>query len=90
MRVRRTLRGFAIIEFKDQYLIDCSLQKSSLATADCVWLGVDGDTGSTGHTRMHLTRTQVKRLLPHLQAFVDTGELYLPPKDQAPGTSPGA
>lgn len=27
------------------------------------------------HTRMHLTRTGVEKLLPVLQKFVDTGEL---------------
>ena len=27
------------------------------------------------HTRMHLTRAQVKKLLPVLQAFVDTGNI---------------
>lgn len=33
-------RGFLIGEFKDQYGLKCTLQKSSLATADCIWLGV--------------------------------------------------
>jgi len=28
-----------------------------------------------GNTTMHLTREQVKELLPHLKAFVKTGEL---------------
>ena len=27
------------------------------------------------HTRMHLTQEMVKNLLPHLQKFVETGEL---------------
>jgi hypothetical protein len=34
-----TSRGFAIISFTDQYGVECSLQKSSLATDDCVWFG---------------------------------------------------
>ena len=34
-----TERGFARIEFTDKYGVGCSLQKSSLATEDCVWLG---------------------------------------------------
>ena len=29
------------------------------------------------HSRMHLTREQVKELLPYLQAFVNTGEIVL-------------
>lgn len=36
-----TQRGFALVEFKDQRGIECSLQKSSIATDDCVWLGSD-------------------------------------------------
>ena len=27
-------------EFKDRYGLKCTLQKSSLATEDCIWLGV--------------------------------------------------
>ena len=34
-------RGFAVIEFADYYGAACTLHKSSLATADCVWLGVN-------------------------------------------------
>lgn len=34
-----TDRGF-FYEFTDAYGEECSLQKSSLATNDCVWLGV--------------------------------------------------
>lgn len=93
MEIRFTERGFAIIEFKDEYGKDCSLQKSSLATDDCVWLGVnDADPqilisgegwrplplpkGEIAfHTRMHLTREMVKELLPHLQKFIDIGEI---------------
>jgi hypothetical protein len=35
----KTGRGFDLIEFKDQKGYECSLQKSSVATDDCVWLG---------------------------------------------------
>ena len=34
-----TKRGFPIIEFDDLYGEHCSLQKSSLATEDAIWLG---------------------------------------------------
>lgn len=37
----KTHRGFAVQEFKDLYGADCSIQKSSLATDDAIWLGVD-------------------------------------------------
>ena len=39
--MNRTARGFAIEEFIDRYGARCSLQKSSLAMEDCVWLGQD-------------------------------------------------
>ena len=38
---RRTTsnRGFTVIEFEDRYGVECSIQKSSLATEDAIWLG---------------------------------------------------
>lgn len=99
----KTNRGFRLRRFADSYGYGCSIQKSSLATADAIWFGVDdpkpqvmasraADFGvttdqTTGwvpypipadvllHTRMHLTRAEVRRLLPILQAFVDTGDV---------------
>ncbi len=41
LKVGKTSRGFALIEFEDQYGVPCSLQKSSVATFDAVWFGVD-------------------------------------------------
>jgi hypothetical protein len=35
-----TSRGFGLIEFKDRYDIECSLQASSLATESAIWFGV--------------------------------------------------
>lgn len=64
----KTNRGFDISEFKDLYGFDCSLQKSSLASQDCIWLGVN-------ENRMHLTQEMVRDLLPYLHKFVETGEL---------------
>lgn len=103
LEVGVTARGFALINFEDRYGSKCSLQKSSLATEDAIWFGVDDakpivmarDAASVGveteettgwvpypipeavslTTRMHLTREQVEELLPHLQRFVETGEL---------------
>lgn len=104
MKLKRskTGRGFEIIEFDDSYGVKCTLQKSSLATDDAIWLGVhdakpkamaahadalglktDERTGWVEYplprevfigSRMHLTRKQVKKLLPILQRFVETGE----------------
>lgn len=41
MKQTLTQRGFAHIEFYDKYDAKCSLQKSSLATEDAIWFGVD-------------------------------------------------
>lgn len=35
----KTERRFDIIKFKDRYDVECSIQKSSLATEDAIWLG---------------------------------------------------
>lgn len=97
MRTKKTHHGFSFIEFTDLYGNKSSLQKSSLATEDAIWFGVDdaapkilasktekGGTGCVPYpipddvsltTRMHLSRKQVKKLLPHLQKFVETGEI---------------
>jgi hypothetical protein len=71
-----TARGFALIKFADLYRQECSIQKSSLATEDCIWFGVDVDLeGKTTNHRMHLSQEDVKTLLPVLEKFVKTGEL---------------
>jgi hypothetical protein len=36
-----TSRGFRINKFTDRYGKECSLQKSSSAMEDCVWLGIN-------------------------------------------------
>lgn len=36
-----TSRGFSILRFEDEYGIVCNVQKSSLASKDCIWLGVE-------------------------------------------------
>lgn len=41
MKLRSTNRGFLYGEFTDRNGKKCSIQKSSLATEDCIWLGVD-------------------------------------------------
>ena len=39
--IRTTSRGFPIGDFIDRYGLGCSIQKSSIATEDCIWLGID-------------------------------------------------
>jgi hypothetical protein len=68
LQVTSTERGFAIVEWRDRYDVPCTLQKSSLATEDCIWFGTITD-------RMHLTQEMVRNLLPLLQRFAETGEL---------------
>ena len=36
-----TSRGFSILRFEDEYGTVCNVQKSSLASKDCIWLGVE-------------------------------------------------
>lgn len=36
-----TGRGFDIIEFEDLYGEKCNIQKSSLATEDAIWIGIE-------------------------------------------------
>jgi hypothetical protein len=102
-RRTKTGRGFAIRHFNDRYDFPCSIQKSSLATEDAIWLGIDDprpkvmarEAASVGvktdetcgwvpypipanvqiTSRMHLTRAQVRKLLPVLQCFVETGDI---------------
>jgi len=37
----KTQRGFGKGKFKDAYGAECSIQKSSLATKDAIWLGIE-------------------------------------------------
>lgn len=41
IRFDRTGRGFATGQFLDRYAAKCSIQDSSIATEDCLWLGID-------------------------------------------------
>ena len=68
MKQHTTERGSSILVFEDRDGVECSLQSSSIATEECIWLGVN-------ENRMHLNQKQVKRLLPHLKNFVETGDI---------------
>jgi hypothetical protein len=91
LKIRINERNFGVYDFKDHYGHGCSLQKSSLATENCIWLGVDDAApevnrgkgwekvelplGTVCHSRMHLTRKQVSDLLPILIRFAKTGNI---------------
>ena len=77
MNISITDRGFRIIKFNDLYDQPSSIQESSLATDNAIWIGKDKGNYVKGAwlARMHLNQEQVKELLPILQHFVETGEL---------------
>jgi hypothetical protein len=75
MEITHTSRGFELIHFMDRYGLECTLQQSS--AADCelpgssaIWLGA-------GEERMHISREQLKELMRHLWAWVETGSFCL-------------
>lgn len=76
-----TPRGFQIWTFKDFYGQKCSIQESSLASENALWIGVDntgpnieGPSGFTNEDvnfRMHLTYDQVNHLIENLKTLMD-------------------
>ena len=44
IKMEKTERGFLRGEFTDRYGHECSIQESSLATEECIWLGCDHET----------------------------------------------
>jgi hypothetical protein len=81
MKKTKKDRGISsLYEFKDCNGVACSIQKSSLAFEQAIWLGADEglknqDGNIPTNYRMHLTQKQVKELLPILNRFAKTGEL---------------
>jgi hypothetical protein len=63
-------------EFNDRYQTECTLQNSSLASEDAIWLGVHSPKDAA-NGRMHLTKEMVRELIPRLQEFVDTGYIQM-------------
>lgn len=72
-------RYFRLGDFKDYNGEPCSIQRSSLADADCIWLGRDNESfdehGRSLGSRMHLTREMAGQLSTILLHFYITGEL---------------
>ena len=86
IKFENTQRGFSRAEFKDLYGAQCSIQKSSLADVDAIWLGCDSGSHYLGTkpvdeieytcaARMHLSRRQAWSLLLPLVWFALTGRL---------------
>lgn len=74
MKMRKTNRGFRILEFTDLYNTSCSLQESSLVSPDAVWLGC-------GDNRMHLNQDMARELIYYLNYFQEHGSL--PDEDES-------
>ena len=82
-----THRGFSVGRFKDRYDKAASIQRSSIAFEDCLWLGCDDPTVILNNmpttlpdnykilARMHLNRELAADLWPVLKAFAETGML---------------
>ena len=71
MKIEKTERGFELIEFKDIYGSECSLQQSSLAIYEkpgtgAIWFGREDN-------RMHIDFELMKKLLPYLENWVKGG-----------------
>jgi hypothetical protein len=79
MKFKTTGRGFGYLEFADDYAQVCTLQHSSNAERECIWLGLS-NTGphmdnKDVNNRMHLNRVQARQIAKKLLRFADTGEV---------------
>lgn len=72
-----TDRGFRRIDFKDANHDSCSLQESSSATRNLIWLGCDDN-------RMHLDEPTAAFLWPILKRFAETGMVHPEQDDRIP------
>ena len=82
MKKSKTSRGFSLYTFKDYYGGNCSLQKSSSAEIDQIWLGLDAEempkhhvTGENLGCRMLIDRKLAAKLALKLASFAETGEI---------------
>lgn len=80
-----TGRGFKVGKFTDRYKQKCSIQDSSLADEEAIWLGVNstgpdiqGPTGKYDEDiggRMHLTKPMAMELIHVLMEFTLSGSI---------------
>lgn len=61
-----TARGFPYFELTDSYGQKFTIQMSSAASQDHIWMGISDN-------RAHLTRDMARSIIPILQQFADTG-----------------
>lgn len=66
--IDHTIRGFGIYaDFTDRYGEHFTVQESSLATEDCVWVGVHGQRG-------HLTVEMAQHVRDALTGWLEDAE----------------
>ena len=75
-----TNRGFAVTTFEDLYQQRCRIQKSSLATTDAWWIGVEnsgpiikgpnGNYNEAVNGEMHLSKKQIRNLIDKLEELI--------------------
>ena len=78
IKLEKTDIGFKRGEFTDLYGSRCSIQESSLATINALWLGVDigsPDYSDRKGAHMHIDQDMAAALIPLLKRFVKTGRL---------------
>jgi len=68
------------MEFKDIYGAECSVQESSLASKNALWIGCDHETihektGEKCGARMHIDLVLAKRIVATLRRWIETGRL---------------
>ena len=66
--VEKTNRGFEIIRFEDIYNVECSIQQSSLASYDALWVGAH-------ELRMHINKEMAIEIIEILQRWINTNHL---------------
>jgi hypothetical protein len=64
--VKKTERGFKYLDFWDLYDKKCSIQESSLAKKEAIWLGRERE-------RMHIDKETAKKIIKVLEHFVTHG-----------------
>lgn len=77
MKFIHTPRGFLVSHFDDLNGESCSLQQSSLANEEAIWLGCDTGLHVDDNclARMHLNREQAGEIATVLAHFAKTGEI---------------
>lgn len=84
-----TTRGFKLCTLTDNYGNEFTLQKSSIATDDMLWVGIPHPDVAVGppwrkfdlpenaiiHSRAHITREQARGIAMALLVFAETGDL---------------